>query len=121
MLKTRYDTIVPYRTLDGSEIRELMHPLRHGNAHQSLAEATVAPGAETLPHRHRLSEELYHFTAGEGWMSLGAETFPVRAGETVCIPPGELHSLRNPGHLPLRLLCCCAPPYSHEDTELVTS
>ncbi len=50
-------------TKDGSEIREPMHPLIHGNRRQDLVEAT------------------------------GAE--------------------------PLRILCCCSPPCSHEDSELV--
>lgn len=108
-----------YTTKDGSTIRELMHPAVHGNANQSLAEATVPPGGKTLPHRHRTSEELYHFTEGEGMMILGQERFAVHAGDTVCIPPGEPHGLENTGEGPLRLLCCCSPPYAHEDTELL--
>lgn len=108
-----------YTTKDGSTIRELMHPAVHGNTNQSLAEATVPPSGRTLPHRHRTSEELYHFTAGQGMMTLGRERFAVRAGDTVCIPPGEVHGLENTGEEPLRLLCCCSPPYSHEDTELL--
>lgn len=108
-----------YTTRDGSQIRELMHPAVHGNTHQSLAEATVPPGESTRLHRHRSSEELYHFTAGEGMMTLGGERFAVAAGDTVCIPPGEPHGLENTGADPLRLLCCCSPPYAHEDTELL--
>ena len=34
-----------HETLDGSEIRELMHPAVHGNVNQSLAEARVSPGS----------------------------------------------------------------------------
>ena len=118
-MKTRYPETVPYVTKDGSEIRELMHPAAHGNRAQSLAEATVPPGAETLLHRHRVTEELYHVTAGAGLMTLGERTFEVRAGDTVCIPPGTPHRIRSIGAEPLRILCCCSPPYSHEDTELV--
>ena len=25
----------------------------------------------------------------------------------------------NTGTVPLKILCCCAPPYSHDDTELL--
>jgi len=109
----------PYATKDGSEIRELMHPGVHGNRAQSLAEATVPPGAETHLHLHRVSEELYHVTQGEGLMTLGQEAFAVRAGDTVCIPPGTPHRIRNVGAVPLRILCACAPAYSHADTELL--
>jgi mannose-6-phosphate isomerase-like protein (cupin superfamily) len=118
-MKTSYADVAPYATKDGSEIRELMHPSVHGNRAQSLAEATVSPGAETRLHRHRATEELYHVTHGVGLMTLGAATFEVRAGDTVCIPPGTPHRIRNVGAEPLRILCCCAPAYAHDDTELL--
>lgn len=118
-MKTRYREIEPYLTKDGSEIRELMHPSIHGNRNQSLAEARINPGHKTLLHRHLRSEELYHITAGEGMMTLGGEVFPVAVGDTVCIPPGTPHSIENTGGQDLVMLCCSAPPYSHEDTELV--
>jgi quercetin dioxygenase-like cupin family protein len=34
------------------------------------------------------------------------------------IPPGAVHKLVNTGSEPLRLLCCCAPAYSDDDTVL---
>ncbi|WP_019023611.1 MULTISPECIES: cupin domain-containing protein [unclassified Thioalkalivibrio] len=116
---TRYDDIPAYDTKDGSEIRELMHPDTHGNAAQSLAEAVVAPGATTHLHRHAQTEELYHITRGRGEMRLGEEIFEVTVGDTVCIHPGTPHNIRNTGAEPLHILCSCAPPYSHDDTELL--
>lgn len=119
MIHTHYDGIEAYVTRDGSLIRELLHPDAHGNAQQSLAEAEVAPGATTRLHLHIRSEELYHITAGQGLMTLGAEQFAVAVGDTVCIPPGTAHCIRNTGAQALRILCCCAPPYAHDDTVLV--
>jgi mannose-6-phosphate isomerase-like protein (cupin superfamily) len=119
-LKTAYNEIQPYITKDGAIIRELMHPEVHGNSNQSLAEATIAAGTATALHSHNLSEEIYHVTAGKGHMTLGEETFEVSEGDTICIPPRTLHKLQNTGDEPLKLLCCCAPAYSHEDTILVT-
>lgn len=118
-IRTTYSGVSPYRTLDGSTVRELMHPAVHGNRNQSLAEAMVPPGMATALHLHRASEELYSILEGEGTMTLGAETFPVAAGDTVCIPPGTLHRVENTGAGALRILCCCAPAYSHDDTELL--
>ena len=118
-MKSHRASVAPYLTKDGSVIRELMHPSVHGNRAQSLAEATVAPGAATALHRHRVAEELYHFTGGSGTMTLGTETFAVGAGDTVCIPPGTPHRVVNTGAAPLTILCSCAPAYSHEDTELL--
>ena len=56
----------PFVTADGSTIRELAG-IPSGNAlNQSLAEATVPVGGETVEHFHRAAEEIYHFTAGAG-------------------------------------------------------
>lgn len=118
-MKTEYGQLPVYVTKDGSLIRELMHPGVHDNRHQSLAEAIVAPGARTLLHRHRSSEELYHVTQGSGSMTLGHARFAIGRGDTVCIPPGTPHCVENTGAEELRILCCCAPAYSHADTELL--
>jgi mannose-6-phosphate isomerase-like protein (cupin superfamily) len=116
---THYRDIAPFTTKDGSTIRELMHPAEQGNHNQSLAEATVPPGTATLLHRHILSEELYHITAGEGMMQLGDKRFAVTVGDTVLIPPGTPHAIESSGRVELKILCCCAPPYAHDDTELL--
>ena len=118
-MRSRYDDNKVFTTKDGSLIRELMHPAQHGNHNQSLAEAVVHPGQSTTLHRHRVSEELYHITQGEGLMTLGDETFHVQASDTVCIPPNTAHCIRNTGMIDLHILCCCSPPYAHEDTELL--
>ena len=119
METTRLEDRTPFITADGSEIRELAG-VPSGNAvNQSLAQATVPAGADTIEHYHRTSEEIYLFTQGMGRMRLGDEEGPVRAGDAVVIAPGTPHKLFNTGPEPLVLLCCCAPPYSHDDTVLV--
>ena len=109
----------PFVTADGSEIRELAGLPSQNAVNQSLAEATVPPGSDTIEHYHRRTEEIYLFTAGAGRMRLGDEEQAVRAGDCVVIPPGVRHKLWNTGAEPLVLLCCCAPAYSHEDTVLL--
>ena len=117
-MKTSYQNIPTYITKDGSVVRELMHPSVHGNIGISLAEAVVPAGAITLLHRHRQSEELYHIVSGTGIMTLDTEQFVVETGDTVAIAPGTPHRIQNHRNEPLKILCCCSPPYSHEDTEL---
>jgi len=116
---TEYAEVKPYTTKDGSIICELMHPCVHANSNQSLAEATVPAGGKTLLHKHRKTEEIYHITEGSGIMTLGSEEFEVKKGDTVCISPGVQHRIQNTGKEELKILCCCAPAYSHEDTELL--
>ena len=119
VIRSHLAEIPAYVTKDGSSIRELMHPAVHGNIRQSLAEARVPPGASTRPHRHRNSEELYFILSGSGRMTLGEAEFAIAPGDTVLIPPGTPHCLRNTGDETLCLLCACAPAYRHEDTEML--
>ncbi len=119
MERARLEDRRAFITADGSTIRELAG-IPSGNAvNQSLAEATVPPGGETVEHLHRASEEIYLFTAGAGRMRLGEEEAEVRAGDAVVIAPGTPHKLWNPGPQSLVLLCCCAPAYSDADTVLL--
>jgi len=108
----------PFITADGSSIREIAGVPSGNSVNQSLAEATVPPGGETVEHFHRQAEEIYHFVGGSGRMRLGSQEADVREGDSVVIAPGVPHKLWNTGDEPLVLLCCCAPPYSHDDTVL---
>jgi len=124
-MKTKYDEAEQFITKDGSIIRELMHPDKHGGAshnvkNQSMAEATVPVGAATMLHKHVLTEELYHITSGKGVMTLGDNQFDVAVGDTICISPGTPHCIKNTGSNDLIIMCCCSPAYSHEDTELLS-
>ncbi|KGK97811.1 hypothetical protein LI82_08555 [Methanococcoides methylutens] len=119
MKRTEYSQVDPFTTKDGSTIRELMHPNVGGSQKQSLAEATVPVGCKTLEHRHHESEEIYHITIGSGLMTLGNEVFGVSAGDTILIDPGVAHKIENNGAEDMKILCCCSPAYSHEDTELL--
>ena len=118
-MKTALGLVAPYITKDGSEIRELLHPDQHVVRHQSLAEAVVPPGASTQLHRHGVTEEIYHVTRGSGLMTLGEAQFAITVGDSIAILPGTAHCLKNTGHEALHILCCCAPAYSHDDTELL--
>jgi mannose-6-phosphate isomerase-like protein (cupin superfamily) len=118
LIKNSYSDAMAYVTKDGSTIRELMHPLVHGNSRQSVAEAILPPGGRSLPHRHLLSEEIYYMLEGEGRLTVGPETAEVHVGDAVCIPPAEVHWIENTGSTPLRFLCCASPPYRHEDTQM---
>jgi len=113
--------VPPFITKDGSEIREL---LAHRNSvirHQSLAEARLPAGGATQEHYHIKTEEIYYITHGTGRMRIDGEIREVKAGDAVAILPGQKHKLWNTGNETLRLLCCCAPAYEHDDTVITES
>ena len=103
--------IESFVTKDGSFIRELHH-----TAAQSLAEATLEPDQATERHYHRETEEIYFVVKGSGDMEVDGVHKRIAVGDAVLIPAGAWHTLHNNGTSELRILCCCAPPYSHEDT-----
>ncbi len=106
----------PFVTKDGSEIRELLAHRNSAIRHQSLAEARLAPGASTQEHYHLQTEEIYYITHGVGRIRIDGEMRDVAVGDAIAILPGRRHKLWNAGPGDLRLLCCCAPAYEHEDT-----
>jgi mannose-6-phosphate isomerase-like protein (cupin superfamily) len=113
-----YAQIQPFVTLDGSEIREWAGRVSMPAQNQSLAEATIPVGGATTEHFHRLSEELYLVSAGEGRLIIDGEEQIVGVGDCALIPPGARHKVFNIGLAPLRLVCACSPVYSDEDTTL---
>lgn len=112
------DASEPFITADGSTIRSLLDA---GNApveRQSLAEATIEAGERTQRHYHRESEEFYYLLSGTGDMEIDGEHRTVGPGDAVLIPAGSWHQITAAADAPVRMLVCCAPPYSHDDTFL---
>jgi mannose-6-phosphate isomerase-like protein (cupin superfamily) len=108
----------PFKTKDGSEIRELLAHRNSCITQQSLAEARVPPGASTTPHYHPRTEEIYYILSGQGRIRIEGEVRDVGPGDAIAIPPGSIHTITNSGTEVLKFLCCCAPGYEHEDTIL---
>jgi mannose-6-phosphate isomerase-like protein (cupin superfamily) len=104
-----------FTTADGSTIRELLGLPTAPVRNQSLAEATLEPGQATERHYHANSEEFYYVVDGSGQMELDGEMRPVRVGDAVLISPGAWHQIRADAG-GIRFLCCCSPPYRHDDT-----
>lgn len=116
----KYENAEPYITKDGSEIRELAHPEKDECRNQSLAEAVILPEKSTRPHKHLVTEEIYHITNGKGVMYLGNKKFNIQEKDTIVIKPNTPHFVINTGDTPLVILCSCSPAYSHEDTVIIS-
>lgn len=104
----------PFTTKDGSTIRSILDRTNAPVQLQSLAEARVPAGSATQRHYHKLAEEIYFILEGRGRMEIDGEARTVGPGEAILIPPGAWHTIES--EEALRFLCCCAPPYSHDDT-----
>jgi HAD superfamily hydrolase (TIGR01509 family) len=107
----------PFVTKDSSTIRSIIDSTNAKVKNVTLAEAVVFRGRSTMAHQHKRTEEIYYFTQGRGTMIFnGKVKFKVKKGDGVLIPPGTTHKVINTGSEDIKILCVCAPPYSHDDT-----
>ncbi len=110
------DDATPFVTADGSTIRSLLDRTTAPVRQQSLAEATIAAGAATTRHYHRVAEEIYYLVAGHAEIEIDGERAWVGSGDAILIPAGSWHQITAAADGAIRMLCCCSPPYSHDDT-----
>lgn len=115
------NAVAAFTTKDTSTIREILAPRNSGVARQSLAEATLPPGAATQAHLHPQTEELYYILQGEARMAIEGERRAVGPGDAIAILPGQKHQIRNTGKGALVFLCCCVPAYEDADTVMCES
>jgi quercetin dioxygenase-like cupin family protein len=75
----------------------------HGLRGLALWSQVIDPNAATPPHRHDC-EEAVVVLEGEGTLILRGTESRFRGGDSVILPPNEVHQLINTGSGPLRLL-----------------
>lgn len=114
MIIRKHSEQIPFTTKDGSTITSLLDSANAPVKNQSLAEARIPAGGSTQRHFHKDSEEFYYISSGTGRMEIDGETREVSAGDAILIPSRVWHEIT--GTTELIFICCCAPPYSHEDT-----
>jgi mannose-6-phosphate isomerase-like protein (cupin superfamily) len=61
------------------------------------------PGGATPPNRHARAHEMFFVLAGEGVAEVGGRATAIATGDSLLLPPGEVHVIRNTG--PGRLYC----------------
>lgn len=80
----------------------------------SLVEVTTAPGAGTPPHTQAGDDEAFLVLEGEYEFMRDGHVIEGKPGSFVFIPRGHLHSFRNPGQTPSRMLIINSPGGLHE-------
>jgi len=76
---------------------------------------TVKPGAKLSVQRHRHRAEHWVVVAGLAKVTNGNNTFLLHENESTFIPKGAVHSLENPGTLPLEVIEVQSGDYFGED------
>ena len=94
--------------LPGRSAQELIGaPVGSGNSTLRLVEIDpLPPGApERGPHVHMGFEESIHVLSGNGITRTPSGEYPLKPGDTILIPSGEIHATRAVGDEPIRLFC----------------
>lgn len=65
---------------------------------------TIYPTGTTTGHSHDDMEEIYYVLSGEGIMVVGDDEYPIKPGDALYVPPGEFHTTKQTGILPLTVL-----------------
>jgi mannose-6-phosphate isomerase-like protein (cupin superfamily) len=87
--------------------------VRDPGAGYCLVEALVGPGAGPPPNRHPADDEAFYVLEGTFEFGVGSETRTAKRGDFVRIPNGEVHTFRNVGQQPGRLLIMNSPGTLH--------
>lgn len=75
----------------------------------SLWHAVVSPGGGPPPHVHRREDESFYVLEGDVAFHADGQDFTAGPGTFVDVPRGSLHSFRNNGSRPARMLIQVAP------------
>jgi mannose-6-phosphate isomerase-like protein (cupin superfamily) len=77
----------------------------------TITHVALEPGAVSERHAHVRSEQIWIVESGEGVLLLGdGGAEPIRAGDIVRTPAGDIHGVVNSGHEPLAYLAITTPP-----------
>jgi len=79
------------------------------NGKYALWEAIVLPGGGPPPHIHSREEEGFYVLEGKITLLIGDQRLMVSAGMFANMPVGTLHSFKNEGNKPARMLISVAP------------
>ncbi len=76
-------------------------------------------GGKTPPNRHQFAVEMFFILKGEGSATCDGKTVPIRAGDSLLVPPTGIHEIRNTGSGRLYALCIMVP--NEDFAELICS
>ncbi len=76
-------------------------------------------GGKTPSNRHQFAVEMFFILRGEGEATCDGKIVPIRAGDSLLVPPTGIHEIRNTGSTRLYALCIMVP--NEDFIELIRS
>ena len=82
----------------------LIDPESSPSKNLKLGNTIIYPEGTTTGHSHDDMEEVYYVVSGSGIMVVGEDEYQIKPGDSLYVPPGEFHTTRQVGNLPLVLV-----------------
>jgi mannose-6-phosphate isomerase-like protein (cupin superfamily) len=84
----------------------------------SVIQERIPSGAGEVEHYHQRARQLFFVLDGDLEIEVGDQTFQLSAGESIEVPPGDLHRVRNTGDSDTSFLVISAPTTRDDRTNL---
>lgn len=95
----------------GIQSRQLVWSNNSPDAQATITHVTMEPGSLSRRHTHEHFEQTWVVERGEGLLLLAdGRSEPLRAGDIVRTPAGDVHGVENTGSEPLAYLAVTTPP-----------
>lgn len=95
----------------GTTSEQIVWPQNAPGAHVTITRVTMQPGAISDRHSHEAAEQTWLVQDGEATLLMQhGERAPLRAGDVVRTPPGDVHGVENTGQRPFVYLAITSPP-----------
>jgi mannose-6-phosphate isomerase-like protein (cupin superfamily) len=88
---------------------KVLIPGEQTNNAYAVLEAFIVPGGGPPPHIHHREAELFYVLDGDITILAGEQTVHASAGTCVHIPAGTVHTFKNAGDAPVRMVIMYAP------------
>jgi quercetin dioxygenase-like cupin family protein len=96
-------------------IRHIVAPWTHVKSeHVWVGTTAVEPGFTSNEHKHEAQEEIFYCLEGAGILRIEGKDIPMVPGDTLLVPPGNLHQVVNPSEKIFKLLAIVSPYFIHE-------
>jgi len=86
----------------------------------SVIQERIPPGAGEIPHYHERARQLFFVLTGELQIQLADQTFRLAPGDSLEVPPGNPHRVRNEGTTDATFLVVSAPTTQGDRVNLET-
>lgn len=103
---------------DSNRLAIIFEP-KTANASLTVCVEIFDKGGKTPPNRHQIAVEMFFVLKGEGMASCDGKTVPIRAGDSLLVPPTGIHEISNTGSGRLYALCIMVP--NEDFAELIRS